>query len=108
MIIDLFVIGLIAVLLIDIIGAIDEIYNAGLRLIFGSAKPYIRLGKPFSCSLCMTFWIGIIYLLIYGCFSLYMLLFVIVNAYLTSTYYNVILTIKIALDKLISFINTKL
>lgn len=66
MLIDLFLITLIIVFIIDISGFIDEMETILSKWLKGKA----RVPKPFSCSLCMTWWTGLIYLLIIGEFTL--------------------------------------
>lgn len=66
MLIDLFLITLIIVFIIDISGFIDETETILSKWLKGKA----RVPKPFSCSLCMTWWTGLIYLLIIGEFTL--------------------------------------
>lgn len=42
--------------------------------------------KPFSCSLCSTFWVSLIYVLIAGAFSIPMLGYILLMSYLTPVY----------------------
>ena len=53
--------------------------------------------KPFSCSLCMTFWTGLVYLLIVGRFTLPMVAFVCLAAYLTPRIKDLLLAIDMLL-----------
>lgn len=62
MIFNLFLIGLICVFIIDYSGIIDTL-DKGLTKVFKSRVP-LHIPKPFSCSLCSTWWAGLIYLLI--------------------------------------------
>lgn len=66
MFIDLLLITLIIVFIIDISGVIDSIEDTLSKWLKGKAK----VPKPFSCSLCMTWWVGLIYLLYVGEFTL--------------------------------------
>lgn len=67
----LFLITLIVVYIVDISGAIDSL-KSGLKWLVtkGKMKDSNYILKPFDCSLCMSFWIGLIYLLIIGYFTL--------------------------------------
>ena len=68
---DLILLSMIVVFIVDISGAIDSL-KSGLKWIFTKGKMHgsdYDL-KPFSCSLCMCFWTGIIYLLVVGKFTL--------------------------------------
>lgn len=64
-IIDLMMIAWLCVFIIDMSGIIDEV-QARLRKVC----PLYTLGKPFTCSLCMTWWMSLAYLLIVGKFTL--------------------------------------
>lgn len=67
---DLLMIQWIVVFIIDISGAIDALKSTIARVIskgkFHSSNYCL---KPLDCSLCMTFWSGLIYMLITSAFS---------------------------------------
>lgn len=65
---NLILIGFIVVFMIDYSGFIDEADKI-LTKVFKSKIP-LHIPKPFSCSLCSTFWLGLIYLLCAGQFNL--------------------------------------
>ncbi len=69
--IHLILIAAIVVFIVDISGAVDSL-KSGLKWILtgGKMKDSNYDLKPFSCSLCMTFWVGIIYLFCTGNFTL--------------------------------------
>ena len=62
---NLLIIAWLCVFIIDMSGIIDEV-QARLRKVC----PLYTLGKPFTCSLCMTWWVSLAYLLIVGKFTL--------------------------------------
>jgi hypothetical protein len=66
MCIDLFLITLITVFIVDISGIIDSVEASLSKWLKGK----VRIPKPFSCSLCMTWWVGLIYILCLGEFNL--------------------------------------
>ena len=69
--INLICIQLLVVFIVDISGAIDSL-KSGLKWILTKGKMSssdYRL-KPIDCSLCMTFWSGLIYLWCVGSFTL--------------------------------------
>lgn len=76
-IINLTLIAAIVVFIVDISGAVDSL-KSGLKWILtkGKMKNSDYQLKPLDCSLCMTFWSGIIYLLITKNFTLPYLAFV--------------------------------
>lgn len=68
---NLFLIAVICVFIVDISGAIDSLKSAIKWLLTnGKMKNSNYDLKPLSCSLCMTFWCGLIYLLVTGNFTL--------------------------------------
>ena len=66
--IDLLIIQFLCVFVIDFSGAVDDLLTPLVKRITGARIG--RLGKPFSCSLCMTFWAGLLYILLTGHFTL--------------------------------------
>lgn len=89
MILDLFLITIIICFLIDISGIIETIEWWLSKWLKVSCK----VPKPFSCSLCMTFWIGLIWISIFD-FTLFNLLFVCLFAALSEEISNFIKIIK--------------
>ncbi len=81
MIQNLILIQIICVLLVDVTGVIDDMLTPIVRWLSGTKIGTI--GKPFSCSLCMTFWTGLIFLLVTGNFTLVNFTLVILLACLT-------------------------
>lgn len=62
---------------IDVSGIVDSLESMLSRW---RGKP-CRLIKPFSCSMCMSFWIGLIYVLFnFSLFNLFMLTLIVTNA----------------------------
>ena len=57
--------------------------------------------KPFDCSLCMTFWIGLLYLIITGSFTIPFIGYVCLLSFLTPIIQEMLLTIKDLLIRLI-------
>lgn len=61
---NLLLIQFLAVFIIDYSGAVDEMLTPIVKKLSGSRIGHI--GKPFNCSLCTTFWVGLLYVLIAG------------------------------------------
>lgn len=100
---ELLFIALIVVFVIDLSGFVPEIS----KIIWGWIYPKVKyvdwiIPKPFSCSLCSTFWLGIIFLIITHSFSLGMLAYVALLAFLTPAMKELLILVK---DSLISFFN---
>lgn len=62
--IDLLYITIVVSLIVDVSGIIDSIKNSLSKLL--NCKPHQITLKPFECSLCSTFWCGLIYLIHYN------------------------------------------
>lgn len=79
MILDLLQITFIIVFIIDISGFIDE-----AEIMLGKwLKGKVIIPKPFSCSLCMSWWVNLVYLLCVGQFTLTNITIVAIFAILT-------------------------
>ena len=96
--IDLLLVTLIIVYIIDISGAIEDLVEPLLAKLFHKSK--VRLKKPWSCSKCMTFWIGLIYLLINMNFTIPYIFYVCMLSMLTPFFNNVLTLLLEALIKL--------
>lgn len=68
MIWNLILIQFICVMLVDVTGVVEDLITPIVRWLTGSKIG--QIGKPFSCSLCSTFWTGLIYLLCTGNFTI--------------------------------------
>ena len=102
----LFVITCIIVFIIDISGFVDEIvkriYDKYIKV--GDYHTLLPKLKPFTCSLCSTFWIGLIYLLITSQFNIIMIGYVCLLAFLTPIIGDIFIMVKDALNKIINLI----
>lgn len=84
MILDLFIICQIIVCIIDLSGAVWSLKVALARYLKADPE-HIRI-KPLDCSKCMTFWVGSIYAIAAGRFTLGLLLYILILALLTSSF----------------------
>ena len=103
--IHLILIASIVVFIVDISGAVNSL-KSGLKWILTKGKMKnddYRL-KPFDCSLCMTFWSGIIYLLVVNEFTLPYLAFVCLLACFSGVIKSSILLVEDVLVKIIQSI----
>ena len=82
MILNLLLITLIIVFIIDLSGIIDSIEEALSKWLKGKA----RVPKPFSCSLCMSWWTNLIVLLCLHQFTLVNISIVALFALLTPVF----------------------
>lgn len=104
--INLFILTCIIVFIIDLSGFVDEMVK---RLYY----KYIKVGdyhtlmprlKPLTCSLCLSFWVGIIYLLITSQFTIMMIGYVCLLAFLSPIIGDILVMIKDVLNKIINLI----
>lgn len=88
---------------IDLSGVVDSLSEWLWKKMYKKV-PYNgwKIPKPFSCSLCSTFWVGIIYLLVTHTFSWFMLLYVALLAFMTPVISTTLILIK---DSLIWLLN---
>lgn len=99
---ELFIITVIIVFIIDLSGALDSFKHSIWKMLF-KVIPYKedwRL-KPFDCSLCMTWWIGLIYILITSQFSILMVGYIALLAFMTPIIKDILILSKDILTKLI-------
>lgn len=78
--IDLLLIAAITIFIVDLSGFTEAWRSALTRLIKAKDLKPIR---PFDCSLCMTWWVCIIYTLIAGIFSLPVLAYIALLSFLS-------------------------
>lgn len=104
-IINLTLIAAIVVFIVDISGAVDSL-KSGLKWILtkGKMRNSDYQLKPLDCSLCMTFWSGIIYLLITNNFTLPYLAFVCLLACFSGIIKNSILLVEDIITTIIQLI----
>lgn len=106
-IIDLLLVAVVWVFVLDLSGFWDEVTTkVSGWLTNGRVRRPFSL-KPFSCSLCMTFWTGLVYLLATGHMTLPMVAYVCMLAYLTPRIKDGLLVLDALLAKLFDLINTK-
>lgn len=107
--IELLCIQLVAVFIVDLSGIVDSLKRAVWRFAKGAAVPFqpFRL-KPLDCSLCVTFWACLLYLLFAGRFSLPLFAYVCALAYLTPAAGSLLRIVKDAAGALLNWIETQI
>lgn len=99
MILDLIQITFICVFIIDISGFIDE-----AEVMLGKwLKGKVIIPKPFSCSLCMSWWVNLVYLLCVGQFTLTNITIVAIFAILTPVISTFVIWVRETLIELIQW-----
>lgn len=105
---DLLLIACVVVFAIDVSPFYRETTSAFVRwLTKGRVDEPLRL-KPFSCSLCMTFWIGLLYLAICSHFTLGYIVALCLVSYLTTAIAMAYRLICDLLEKLIDYATRKI
>lgn len=105
--INVFLITTIVCFIVDVSGFVDNIKRGIWRLIMGKDKPFqeYRL-PPIDCSLCLSFWSGLIYLLCVGQFNIPMIGFVCLMALLSGVIGKamnlLVISIEVLEDKILS------
>lgn len=103
---DLLLLTALIVFIIDLSGFVDEIVKRLYDKYIGKGDYHTIIPKlkPFSCSLCMTFWTGLIYLLITAQFNILMISYVALLAFMTPVIGDFLQWVKDLLTKLIDFL----
>lgn len=101
---NIFLISMVLVFCIDLSGAMDK-FN---KIVWNKLYPGIKYNDwsipLIGCSLCCSWWAGIIYLMISGTFSWMMLAYVALIAFLTPITKDILILIKDLLNKIIEII----
>ena len=104
-ILNLFIISVIWVLILDLCGfarTIDKLFYK----IFYPKRPFREDAhfKPFDCSLCMTFWTGLIYLIAIKAAVLPNIAIALLFAWLTTTERDILIFVKDLITKLLDIL----
>lgn len=103
MITDLLIMTCVIVWIIDLTDIVEVIKKQIWKYVWNEKKEYREYTlKPIDCSLCMTWWTGLIYLIIVGKFNLMMIGLVGLLSFLTPVVRDILILIK---DILINSIN---
>lgn len=100
---NLFLITLVICFVVDCSGIMTDIRKLVANIIYKKTKMKVDYNeiklKPIGCSLCMTWWTGIIYLLCIGEFTLVNFTFVVLLALVSSNISGLLFTLKDYLAK---------
>ena len=94
----LLIITLLWVFVIDLSGCIDEIEATLSKWLKGK----VRIPKPASCSLCMSWWTNLIYLLCIGKLTLPYIAIVALFAFLTPVFALLFIWVRETLNKVLN------
>lgn len=108
-VLDLLLIAVIVVCIVDISGFVNSIKSALNKVITnGRFSNFNYSLKPIDCSLCMSWWIGLIYLIIYNSVSLLNITILLLIAVSTPIINDVIRLIQDLITKLLQMIEKSL
>ena len=111
LIVNIILIAVIAVIIIDMSGIVTSIKGTVARILTKHGRPTaaenVRL-KPFDCSLCMTFWVGLGFMLGYREFSLWGLAALCLVALSTTIIDDLLTLVLDAASALFRWIETKI
>lgn len=97
---DVLLLSLIVCFIIDISGFMDSVKHMIWKWLFGNKREYREFPlKPFDCSLCMTFWVGLIWCFGTAHFQLYHILFVCLMSMLSEQISNMLRLLRMMLQK---------
>lgn len=106
--INILLIGLIMVFTLDVSGFYQEITSIiSGWMTNGKIKKPIMI-KPFCCSLCMTFWLSLIYTIVMNQFSIPMMAYCCLVAFLTPVFNDLLVFVRETLKSVLYKINNKL
>ena len=108
MYLNILYISIIWVLILDQFHFWDEITSIFSGMITnGLIKKPIQL-KPFSCSLCMSWWTSLLYVLIIGKISILTVLFILLVSFTTPIINQLLTLIKMTFIKMFEYIADKI
>lgn len=98
---DVLMISLIVCYIIDVSGITEIIKQTIWKWVYGGKLEYKGFTiKPFDCSRCMCFWVGLIWCLCTAHFQLYHLLYVCLMSLLSEQFSNFITIIQMGVQRL--------
>lgn len=101
MILDILLIAVITVIVIDLSGFIQSLESGlskWLRI------PNVRIPRPFSCSLCSTFWLSIIYIIIIGKLTILNVAIILLISYMTPIIKDILIFLKDMMSQIITIL----
>lgn len=105
MILNLFIISIIWVLILDLTGFALTMDKLLYKLLYKN-RPFRTDAHfpPFDCSLCMTWWTCLIYLIVLNALSIPNIAFSLLFAWLTTTEKDILIFIKDLITKLLDIL----
>lgn len=106
---DVLAVSVIVCYIVDISGIVESVKMQIWKWLFNGKREYVDFSlKPFDCSLCMCFWIGMIWLICQGGFNLFNVLVVCMFSMLSEQITNMLLLVKMSIARLQDRLMTKI
>lgn len=102
--INLFLITLIVVYIVDLSGFIDSVKQFIWRHFIKVGRWQNVSFKPFSCSLCLSWWVGLIYIFVTNQFTIPMIAYVAALSFLTGVIGDALIWVKDIITTIINFL----
>lgn len=97
-----FIVSVCVVLIIDQFKFVDEITSIFSKMLSnGHIQKPLNI-KPLSCSLCMSFWINLIYILVVGAFSIKMIFLILIISWATPITNDLLTLVKTLILKILN------
>lgn len=91
----LFMLTVITVIVVDLTDFVYSVKKAIWKWVWKEQRDFKDFGmRPFDCSLCLSWWVGLIYLLISGTITLPLVLFQLFISYMTPIIKDLVQMIK--------------
>lgn len=111
MYLNIFLLTLLIVFVLDCTDFYDNVFQTISKALTHGKFTKVKYIKPFSCSLCMSWWCGLAYLLIVGALSVGSVAYVALMAFLTPIFKDLLFFVRELLteviDELSQFFNLK-
>lgn len=105
MVLNLFLISVIWVLILDLCGFSQTIDKLFYRIFYkGRAYRTDAHFPPFDCSLCMTWWTGLLFLILNHSLTIFYIMILLVFSWSTTIQKDLLITVKDIIIKLVDII----
>lgn len=101
MILNILLIAVITVIVIDLSGFIQSLESGLSRWLHA---PNVHIPRPFSCSLCSTFWLSIIYIIIIGKLTILNVAMILLISYMTPIIKDILIFLKDMMSQIITIL----
>lgn len=101
MIFNILLIAIITVIVIDLSGFVQSLESGLSKWLH---IPSVHIPRPFSCSLCSSFWLSIIYVIIIGKFTILNVAIILLISYMTPIIKDTLIFLKDMASQIITIL----